>query len=204
MKKKLFIGIGSIIAVIMIAAGTSYLLSLHKISFTLQNGVTGATIYRSNKQEVLRISSNGNILLKNGDYYLIPEGPNLSRDPIIFKVADKDMAVSVNPPYSKEYLNGLLDKEKPAVIAAITGKYPSVFTNYTLTRGALYRKGEWFGGLLKPNISDRREQKDPYRIVLQKKDGRWEVIRRPEYVLTSSKYKEVPVDILRTVNLTVE
>ncbi len=101
-------------------------------------------------------------------------------------------------------MNSLLLNEKPAISNAIATKYPSVFTEYALTHQTLYKKGEWAGGLLEPKVQDKREQKDPYRIVLRKQNDTWEVIRRPEYILTSSKYKDVPTDVLDAINLITE
>ncbi len=204
MKKKLFIGLGFIVAIVLVAFGTNYLLSFHKVSFAFQNDVASATIYGSDKQELRRVEPNGSMLLKKGKYYAIPEGNNLSKDPINFTVEDKDKTITIDPAYSKEYLKELLTKEKSVISAAITAKYPSVFSKYTLTHETLYGRGDWSGGLLEPIVSDVRDQRDPYRIVLHKENGDWKVVRRPEYVLTSSKYETVPVDVLRAINSIIE
>jgi hypothetical protein len=204
MKKKLLIGFGSIIGIVLIALGTSYLLSLHKVSFVFQNSAASATIYSSDKQKLRQITPNGSLLLREGTYYAIPDGDDLSKAPINFTVKDEDVTVTIDPAYSKAYLNELLIKEKSAISAAITAKYPSIFSNYTLTRETLYERGDWAGGLLEPKVSDVRDERDPYRVVLHKEDSTWKVIRRPEYILTSSKYEDVPVDVLRAINSIVE
>lgn len=204
MKKKIFISIGILVTIAVVALGVSYLLSLHKVSFTLSKYVTGATIYKEDKQKVKQITSASHIMLTDGNYYVVPEGDHIATDKIDFTVDKKDKTVSIDPPYSKSYLEALLQKEQPAINEAVHTKYPSLIDGYTLTRGQLYKQGEWFGGLLEPKVSDLREQKDPYRIVLHKQNGTWEVIRRPEYILTSSRYEEVPIDILRAINLIVE
>ena len=113
------------------------------------------------------------------------------------------MTISVNPSYTDESLSKTLEVEQGAIESAIAAKYPDVYNNYTLRQGVLYEQGQWFGGLLKPKVVDTRDQKDPYRIVLHKKDTSWEVIRRPEYILTSSRYQEVPVEVLREINAIV-
>jgi uncharacterized protein YpmB len=204
MKKKLLIGFGSIISILLIALGTSYLLSFHKVSFEFQNDVTSATIYDSDKQELRRIDPNGSMFLKKGKYYAIPQGNSLSNDSINFTVEDKDMTVMIDPAYSKEYLKDLLTKEKSAIATAISAKYPSIFSQYTLTHETLYRRGDWSGGLLEPKVSDERDERDSYRVVLYKEDKTWKVVRRPEYILTSSKYEDVPVDVLRAINSIIE
>lgn len=200
MKKRMYISIGAIIAVLAAVLGASYLLSFHKVSLTLQKEVNGVTIYRSDKQKVKHLTADGNILLQAGKYHLVPEGNDISQDAIDFTVNNSDMIISVDPSYTKKHLSDLLEQEKSAIGAAIALRYPSIITGYSLKQETLYKKGEWFGALLAPIVSDPRDQKDPYRIVLHKKDGTWEVIRRPEYILTSSKYPDVPSDILRAIN----
>lgn len=203
MKKKILISLGILVIIALVVFGVSYLISLRKASFVLHDDITRATIYRKDKQKVKDISSDSSMFLRKGTYYIIPEGENFSKDPINFTVNNKDVTVEVNPSYTNEYLSELLKDEQPAIMTAITEKYPSLITGYTLNRGTLYKKGEWFGGLLQPKVTDPRDQRDPYRIVLHKNGDEWEVVRRPEYILTSSRYKEVPIDVLRAVNLIV-
>lgn len=201
MKKKYIIIASVLILLLFAGLGANYLLSLRKITFTLQNDVTGASVYDSKDKEVKRFEKEGgSALLRAGRYYAIPAGENISKDKINFTVDDKDSTITINPAYSSEYLAKLLKKEKSAIEAAITKKYTSALSDYTLERGALYNHGEWFGGLLAPKVSHTRDRRDPYRIVLHKKDDSWEVVRRPEYILTASRYQEVPVDILRKIN----
>lgn len=204
MKKTISFTIGIILVIALTVFGISYLLSLHKVSFSLKNNTTSVTIYRSNKQKIKQITSGNHIFLTKGNYYAIPEGSNISKNQIDFSVTNKDMIVSINPDFSTDYLNSLLPKEEPAVRAAITAKYPSVFASYTLAKETLYKQADWFGALLEPKVSDPRDQRDPYHIVLQKQNSTWQVIRRPEYILTSADYKDVPIDVLRAINLIVE
>lgn len=189
-----------IIAVLVLVAGASFLISFHKVSLTLQKEVTGATLYRADKQKIKHFTANNTILLQSGKYYIIPEGDHVSQEAINLTVSSNDMTIDIDPYYTKEYLNDLFTQEKLSIRAAITSKYPLIITGYSLEQETLYKKGEWFGALLVPHISDPRDQRDSYRIVLHKKNGNWEVIRRPEYVLTSSKYPDIPTDILRSIN----
>ena len=204
MKKKLYISIGMIILGLGIILGANYLLSLHKVTFTLDSNVTSAAIYRVDSHKIKDIKTNTTILLQAGKYYLIPEGKNINEDKIGFTVNKGDMTVSINPDYTKEYLNTLLKTEKPLVEAVVASKYPTLIGNYTFQQETLYKRGEWFGALLAPKVDDARDQLSPYRIILYKKDGKWEVLRRPEYVLNSSKYTNVPIEVLRAINKLVQ
>lgn len=203
MKKRLFITSFALLVILFAGLGVNYLLSFHKVTFALKNDTNEITVFDSSDKEIKRLSSDGNILLQSGNYYVVPKGENLASDKIPFSVEKSDLTVVVAPARTKEYLTNKLKEEIGAIKTAVAEKYPTLINNYTLAQGALYEQGEWFGGLLKPKVADIRQQKDPYRIVLHKKDGKWEVIRRPEYVLTSSRYEEVPVEVLREINLIV-
>lgn len=199
--KKRFLLITIVFMILLLAGfGIHYLLSLRKVSFVFEGGTEKITIYNSDKKNVKELSSNSHTFLREGSYYFVPYGANLSSDTIEFSVSNSDKTIVVHPSFTDEYLADELQKEIGAIETSISLKYPSLYNNYTLSQGALYKQGDWFGGLLKPKVSDIRDEKDPYRIILHKKDGGWQVIRRPEYILSASRYEEVPLDVLRAIN----
>lgn len=200
MKKQYVLIITIALLAIIIGLGVHYLLSLRKVSFVLDNSTEKITLYTSADKEVKEFSSTGSVLLKEGDYYIIPEGESIASDKINFSVGDKDTSIPVEPSYTPESLEAELEKEVSAIETAVISTYPSIVDGYSLEEGSLYKKGDWFGGLLIPETVSERDQKDYYRVILQKKDGTWKVVRRPEYTLSSSRYEEVPVDILRDIN----
>lgn len=204
MKKRIVITLSILLVAIASVVGANYLLSFHTVSFSLNTRVTGITVYGSDDKEIKKLSSSGEITVHEGNYYVIPDGENVASNKITFSVEKSDKDIVIDPPYSKEYLSAELTKELPAINTALSAKYPTLIPNYTLKSGTLYGHGDWFGGLLAPKVNDIRDQRAPYRVVLNKKDGTWEVVRRPEYVLSASRYKEVPVDILRAINAIVE
>lgn len=204
MKKRIIISICILLVGIASVVGANYFLSFHSVSVSLGDATKSATIYTSSGKEIKQLSSSGKITLREGNYYIIPTGDHITTDKITFTVEKNDKNITINPPYSKEYLATELTKELPAIQAALTAKYPTLITNYILKSGALYERGDWFGGLLAPKVNDIRDRRSPYRVVLHKKDTSWEVVRRPEYTLSASRYKEVPTNVLRAVNAIVE
>ncbi len=200
MKKLLIISVSIVMMATAVFFGVSYLLSFRTVAFTLDDSVDSVSIYTSNDKEVGQLSSSGDISLQEGKYYVIPKGEMVAADKIAFTVEKGDTTITINPPYTKEYLNELLQDEIAAIQAAVATKYPTLISGFTLKDGTLYGRGEWYGGLLAPKVSDRRDIRSPYRVVLHKKEGSWEVVRRPEYVLSASRYQEVPISILREVN----
>ena len=201
MKKSLLIPIIIIFTALFVLLGANYLLSLREISYTLDSSVSEIKVYSSKEKEVGSLTKDNNLHLQDGKYYIIPQGENISKEKIPFTVEGEDKTITVHPAYTDQYLKELFKQEQSAIELAISTKYPSLYPDYTLTNHTLFQRGEWFGGLLEPKVLDIRDERDPYRIVLHKKDGKWEVVRRPEYILTSSRYSEVPIEILRSINL---
>ena len=203
MKKKLIISVCAIFAALLALFSANYLLSFHKVAFDLDDSVTKITLYTADDTQISTLTSSDHTLLREGKYYVIPEGEKIATDKIPFTVEKKDITISIQPGYTKDFLSSSLKEELPAIETAIAKKYPSLSPQYTLANSTLYQKGEWFGGLLAPKVSDSRDIRDPYRIILHKKDGEWQVVRRPEYTLSASRYKEVPTTVLRAVNAIV-
>ena len=203
MKKQYLIIFVALLLLLFVGLGTNYLLSLRKVSFSIADTTDAISIYTSEDVKKGEFSESGNLLLQTGEYYIVPEGENISNDKINFTVEDRDMTINIDPSYTDTFLSEELESELGAIESAIAAKYPAIYSDYTLAQGVLYEQGQWFGGLLKPKVNDASEQKDPYRVVLQKKGTSWEIIRRPEYILTSSRYKEVPVEVLREINAIV-
>lgn len=201
MNKRLIVLFG-IIFISLTLFGINYLLSLHKVSFDLDEEVSSITIYTDDEKKIKHFETDSHLLLQEGEYYILPEGDKIADDRITFTVKGQDTTVEVRPSYSKEHLSTLFDQERPVVQETLKEKYSSLIVDYTLSQGKLYGRGDWFGGLLEPNATER-DRKAPYRVVLHKEKGGWVVVRRPEYVLTSSRYQGVPVEILRDINLLV-
>lgn len=204
----------SIIIVVIIAAvfGYQYISSFYKVSVALHKGVEGATLYKVNPDdghvdpdelsgtELEKISGNKTVSLQKGEYYLVASGPNLSKDPIHFSVINKPVAVEVDPDYSSEFLAQQLAVEAPAITSAMIAQYPLISSDYTVTNGTLYQKGTWYGALLTKKVSDPRDQQDYYRVVMHKENEKWKVINKPELILTTTDFKDVPIEVLRAIN----
>lgn len=204
MKKQLIITSLALLTLLGVGLGIHYLLSLHKVTFTIDKEVEEIVIYNAGDKDIKRLSSDDKVLLRAGKYYAVPAGENIVTDKIQFSVEDKDVAVDIQPPYTSEFLADILKDEAEAIRTAVVKKYPSALNEYSLVQESLYKRGEWFGGLLAPKVNNVRDKRDPYRIVLHKKDGSWNVIRRPEYILTSSRYNEVPIEVLRQINTLIQ
>lgn len=207
MKKIIIILIVLSIGVIAGVSGVAYVRSFHKVTFTLSSDVSQAILYRSAASKnggpgaaLQTITSSTIVSLQDGSYYLAPKGDKIASDSIPFTVKGQDTAVAVNPAYSPAYLSSLLAAELPTISAALSINLQPALAQYSLVQPRLYEKGEWFGALLTKKVSDPRDQRDYYRVVMQKQNGKWGVIHRPDLILTTSTYPNVPIDILKNVN----
>lgn len=209
MKKYIIIAL----SVIAIAIITAFIFvqtgSYHKVTFSFGEDVTGGTLYGIDGEtadhtikgdELQKITNGSEVSLANGGYYVIPEGEKVAKDLISFTVADKDMTVNITPGYSSDYLKSAYATEQPAIQAAMDAAFPLIATAYTAKQGALYEKADWYGAILTKNVADPRDERDFYRIVMHKTENGWKVIGKPELVLTSAEFKDVPVALLRSVN----
>ena len=203
MKKKIITI--SIIAVVIIGfiIGLSYFLSFKKVTIKLSAYVSDITIYSKadfeSKKNPQKVSSNQTINLQNGDYIIIPNGDKISSNQINITIT-KDTDINIDPDYSEEYLNSLLSEAKNSVYTVLAAKYPNIINNYSIQTNQLFIKGEWFGGLLVNNESNRNNIKDSFRFVAYKENGVWQIINYPDLILSKSSYSKVPIEILNTVN----
>lgn len=210
MKKLIIIAISIIVIAIISAFAFMQVSSYHKVTFAFGDDVTGATLFRIKESEagnheiagdeIQKITATSEVSLQNGGYYVVPEGEKVSKSDISFTVADQDMTVDVKPGYSDEFLKSAYVKEKPAIETAMKQAFPLIASDYTPEQGALYGKADWYGAILTKKVADPRDERDFYRIVMHKANGDWKVINQPELVLTSAQFKDVPVEVLRSVN----
>jgi len=207
MKKFIILGI---IAAILIAGGAVayfYFSSFQKVTVVFKQPNVSGKIYKTgtdthegeDDKEIQTIQNNETVNLPKGDYYVRPQGSNIKDDPVSFTLADTPVSLEIDPAFSKEYLGDQLKGEKPAIDAALVKKYPQQLALYTIGGGALLERGDWYGTTF--NFKNDTEQThDVYRVVLHKVNGAWEVVGKPQLVLTSADFADVPVAALREIN----
>lgn len=200
MKKRVILSVIIIAVAIAGALALAYFSSFHKVSLSFSSDVTGASVHKEKGDIVGKLTGAGDISLQDGTYYIVPEGEKVSKDKIPLIVKDKDQSIAVDPDYSTTYLSSSLRKEQSAITSEITSRFPLVATNYTVQSGTLLHHGEWYGALLVQNVSDIRDERDFYRILLHKESNTWKVVKNPELVLTKVEFNGVPEKILDAVN----
>lgn len=211
-KKRSLAYLGGLVLLIGLAVfGVNYYLSLRILTINYKN-INSVTVYSTKKlnsgsqKSVKKISHSGEeIKLPKGDYTLhYDAAKNYESLFVKIHLTRNHQVINLSPSYSDEYLDKMLSGELENIDGAILQRYPQAQQLYTIQRGKLYGQGNWYGTTLtyKGNaLGSSLFQTDTLRIILQKKDGQWNIETNPPYILLSrDEYPNVPEDILRSVN----
>lgn len=199
--KKLIIIISSII--VLATAGFfvwNYFSSFRNINFIVNEPGLAVDIYSSKDTSVISLTSGSTTLsLRDGDYYYKIDNEKNGLINQDFKIDKTVSEITINPNYSSAYLNSQLIIEKTEILSIINNTYPAFINNYVISNEQLFAKGEWFGANItrKTQIGDIT---DPYKVILNKQDGKWSLVHYPEIVVTKYLFPDVPIDILNSIN----
>ncbi len=108
------------------------------------------------------------------------------------------------PKPSADELSAMLDDEMEAIADALTSAYPDAANLYTINKGKLYDRGQWYGTTLTYRGPDT-DNRDTLRILMQKKGNKW-IVRTtpPQPLLSTVTYPDVPKEILQNINQPAE
>lgn len=132
--------------------------------------------------------------------YLISYKPNdgYSQEEIKFSPKNRT-SINIDPHYSVNKLNSILEGEFESIKTALYQKYPQLHL-YEIQKGKLYYMGEWYGTTLR-YVGDDYDNSDTLRVVLKKSEDNWQVVTDPPSItLDKYTYKNIPFDILTDVN----
>jgi len=201
--KKIHIIIISVITLLIISGAfiLSCLASLHSVSFIVKQPNLTVSVYtKSNKAKINSFTSDRfSLSLPKGDYHYVIDGKNIDGNAINFNVDKSDITINIDPDYSSAYLSSLLATEKDSILSVIKNTYPAIISNYTISGAKLFKKGEWYGAVIR-QIVDPRSTADQYRVILKKENGKWVMIHYPEIVVTKINFPNVPIEVLTAVN----
>lgn len=97
-------------------------------------------------------------------------------------------------------LNEQLALEESTILAVLIEKYPKVLTEYTVNKGQLFDKGQWYGTTLTYKGSDI-DNRDTLRVLMHKKDDTWILKTTPPRPILSIKdFPDAPKTILQIIN----
>ena len=182
--------------------GIGYLqTSPQNVHVDIKPGSVTVTVYDKSHNTVTVLAKSGDVSLPKGEYTIVPSGDNINTDAIPFTVANTSVRVSVDPGYSRSYLDSLLSSEDiKTLTAVITAAYPSTIRSFTVNPGIFCGYGDWYVTTLTQQSPAPGELGDIYRTVLHKQDGAWKVAATPAIVLSAKDYPSIPKDVLNTAN----
>lgn len=195
--------------IVAVIAIMQYLLSTKPIRFEYSNisSVLVSKINENSSESVVgTITDSGSSLrLEKDSSYLITytADKNYADGSTTIVVNDDTKVIKLDPYYSTEKLSSMLDPELTQVHQVIRDNYGEAINSYTIARGNLYHKGEWYGTTL-VYIGGDPFVSDPLRVVLKKTDGVWKpATRTPEINLNTISYPDIPKDIMSATNVFV-
>ncbi len=164
-------------------------------SFELRLFVLDKTGQRkeSSSEVVRTISSSGNYKLKKGEYsYKISGGPEYEpQEGQLTLDGAEDIKVELS--LTSQRLAEIKEKEQSKVVAVLNQKYPTQMRDYVFSEGRVFGRGDWYFGVLAPKAL---EKQDALVVVLQNKNGSWEVVTDPpNIVISKSVYPNIPEEV---------
>lgn len=177
--------------------------SFHTITFKTDYPNLGIQLYRQtddrSSEKIGAIQNGSKFTLENGKYYYMVTGEHIAPSAVKFEVTrSEEMAIKAN--FTSDYLKSLLAPEEPAIHAVISKYSPKVDVFFTINKGELFGRGEWYGTTLTNKNDDPAQPSDNYRVVLKKENGLWQLIGKPELTLSAPNYPSVPKEYLSKIN----
>lgn len=199
-KLKIFIII-AIISIIVGAITASQLFSVRDVTFKPISSSFKLNRYGSDTI-IADISKDQTLSLKDGYYCATANNKEYDQNKKCFTVYRENSSFDVDFDYSKDKLASLLKTEKDEIINQLSDKYKSVINYFTACEGALYKKGEWYSGVVTEKIQHQADSSDYYKFIMQKEDGKWIVKTTPSVVISklSDETKDIPYDIIVSAN----
>ncbi len=189
-----------------------FTLSIAIISFIFyMNKFTDITLSYKDKfgnVKIVNIETGKSILIKNnqeirvekGEYSIDPQSDEVVYNGENIKIDGSQSNFSIDLSYSKDKLASLLNSEKTAIESSMVAKFPNIFNLYTIENGSLYGEGNIYGANLIYN-NPTAEFRDTLKIVLHKKDNKWEIITNPpQQLLSKEEYPDIDKSILSEIN----
>lgn len=115
-------------------------------------------------------------------------------------IRPSDQSVTINPDYSTDTLDALLNTQLDIINTAIRQISPVVDSLYTIDKGSLSNYGNWYFTTLTYKGSIDDENSDTLVVGLQKQKDGWVVALPPDIIFTTVAYPQVSRDFIDAAN----
>lgn len=165
------------------------------VSFTILDTSSSKVLFKSNSQTVSKIR-----VPKYSGITIHYTGKNNYETNIQnIKISDESKDINLDPYYSREYLDTLLEDEKDSITQSVNSYDHVIRDTYSVSDVRLYHFGEWASATLTWK-GEYGQNTDSQHIILKKKDNSWSVIGEPSIVFFYKNNPDTPVDIIEQVN----
>lgn len=217
--KRILIFIVILIGITILSAVSLDQLSMRSVEFNMSDKVQFITIYSSEGEEfnkdtskkIESIDSTAHestgisspvVRIKQGNYFVVPGGRDISTDPIKVTVDESTTQIDINPPYTRSYLDINFSSEIPHIEESIRSTFPGIIDSYFIDQGKFHLLGDWYVTLLYPN-SEEGGGVDLYGIIMNKSNDKWTVVTGPAIVFSYKENPDVPKEIIDTANQSI-
>lgn len=203
MNRRLIVVLGLIFTtiVIVLIATYMYFADTRSISVTV-NDAKSIQLYEKNGEAFKKVGdiTSGTSVRVNPKYQYQLEyqgNEGFSNGTLEFDPTQPDFAGSAD--FSKEKLNAVYVTEKDDIERALITAYPNISPLYSIEKGQLYKRGDWYGALLVYKGTSFFNT-DDLRVVMKKEGSAWSAKWLPMPSLNVYVQKDVPLDVLQKVN----
>lgn len=202
-KKQITLIVLALVVAIVGFGVTFYMQSFKTIHFDFKKDDLSAIIYTGTIQDdkkIATLNQDGNLSLRAGTYYVVPQSDKYDTSSFSFTVDSSDITVDINPDYSQNYKKQVLKNELTAINKAISDAYPKAISQFVINEGYIYQDATYYGTTLTQKTAYASDQGDVYRTVLKKENGTWIIKAKPALVLSAKDYPDIPFEILSDIN----
>lgn len=175
-----------------------YVTSFQEVTFTFNDQDGYVQIQREGDQKLYPVDGQP-VKLKKGDYTIKNQGRRVAQDTRFVTIDDSTATIKTTFSYTESYLAEQYVEQKPAIESALYAAYPQLRTDYIVSNGALYSKGEIYGATLTAR-NQSSDNSDTLHVLLQRNNDVWSVPHTPQPILTVTDYPDVPRDALSAIN----
>ncbi|MGI6612178.1 MAG: hypothetical protein ACOX0Z_01195 [Candidatus Nanosyncoccaceae bacterium] len=167
-------------------------------------------------KDIRTIKTPTDVTLRSGDYYVRPVNTDkYSSVPIKISVKGSEV-FDLEFDFSTKYYEENFANDRDIVVNMINQRYSKIISdnNFSIDKGFFFNKGEYYVvsiGLVGNIVQDTRQTTavlkenvmigEIYRVIFQKTDSGWKQVTHPELILSSVDYPNIPIDIIRQVNM---
>ena len=165
------------------------------------------------KKEIIKTTNTKDVRLRPGKYLFTYSGTSEYQEKS--EKITISSSIEIRTPslsYTDQKLSQLLEAETATIQDALFKTIQK--SDYSISSEKLYITGNWYGAQLKPinwydvyakttaggSIPDGIDSKDILKVIMEKVDGKWEVITKPSLVFSIDDYPKIPESVIRAVD----